>query len=486
MQCMSDAAKQTPIASRTVVIALVVAIAQFMQMLDSAVISVALPPMARDFHVSPVVVGFGITVYVLAAAIVIPASAWLADRLGARTLFVGALAGFAVTSALCGLSTQLWEFIGARALQGIAGALMAPVGQMILMRSVERSQLLRVINLTSAPMLVAPVIGPPLGGLLATWFGWPWIFYINLPASVLAIVLALRFLPNPRGERRRFDGTGFVLNAAALAPLLWGLSAVGGGRVAWQIAVAAIVTGLVIGVAALRHARNAPHPLLSLTALRHRSFRLTTGSSAFLIRLPITTLIFVLPILLQTGFGMSPFLAGLLFLGHSGGDLSMKLFTTRLFRQLGYRTILLVCVVGMSASIAASALFTRSTPLALIATILFVSGSFRSFVMTGLTTLAFSEVEKSEMPSATTLSQVSMQLATAMGVSMSGVLFEISRTLRGGVSGPPTAGDCRIALVVMAVAALAAVPMFLQLPHDAGSVLSGHRGRRPIGPAAEE
>jgi hypothetical protein len=122
----------------------------------------------------------------------------------------------------------------------------------------------------------------------------------------------------------------------------------------------------------------------------------------------------------------------------------------------------------------------------LIATILFVSGSFRSFVMTGLTTLAFSEVEKSEMPSATTLSQVSMQLATAMGVSMSGVLFEISRTLRGGVSGPPTAGDCRIALVVMAVAALAAVPMFLQLPHDAGSVLSGHRGRRPIGPAAEE
>lgn len=467
----------TPIARRTIAIAFVVALAQFLQMLDGAVISIALPPMARDFGVSPVSVGFGITVYVLAASIVIPTAAWLADRLGARTLFVGALAGFAASSVLCGLSHTLWQFVAARAMQGIAGALMAPVGQMILLRSVERSQLLRVMNVTSAPMLVAPVIGPPLGGLLTTWFGWQWIFYINLPASLLAIMLGLRWLPNPTGERRPFDVTGFVLNAAALAPLLWGLSELGGRTVDWRIALAAVAAGLAIGFLALRHARSAPHPLLSLAPLRHRTFRLTSGSSTIFIRQPITTLLFVLPILLQTGFGMTPFLAGLLFVGHSGGDLAMKAFTTRLFRRFGYRTMLLTCVTGMAAAIGATALFTRATPLALIALVLFAAGCFRSFTMTGLSTLGFSDLEKVELPSATTLNQVVMQLSTALGVSLASLLFAAAHWLRAAPPGQPSAADCSLALGTMAAMALIAIPIVSRLPRDAGAALSGHRIR---------
>jgi EmrB/QacA subfamily drug resistance transporter len=473
----SDGVTQAPIDRRTIFIAFVVALAQFMQMLDSVVISIALPPMARDFHVSPVAVGFGITVYVLATSIVLPTSAWLADRLGARNLFVGALAAFAATSALCGFSHSLWQFIGARALQGAAGALMGPVGQMILLRSVERQQLLKVMTLTSAPTLVAPVIGPPLGGFLATWFGWPWIFYINLPASILAIVLALRWLPNPRGDRRSFDTVGFLLNAGALTPLLWGLGQLAGDKVPRAVSLGAVLTGLAVGALALRHAGRAPHPLLSLGPLRHRTFRLTSGSSTGFIRLPITALIFVLPILLQQGFGMTPFLSGVLFLGHSGGDLSMKLFTTKVFRLAGYRTTLLVSCVGMAVAIAASALFARTTPLPLIALVLFIAGCFRSFTMTGLSTLAFSDVERNEMPNATTLNQVVMQLTTALGVSFSSLLFDLGRTLRGAPASAPTVADCRLALVVMAAMALGAVPMFLQLPHDAGSELSGHRPR---------
>lgn len=471
---------------RTITIALVVALAQFMQMLDGAVISIALPPMARDFHVSPAAVGFGITIYVLSASIIIPASAWVADRIGARLLFVMALGAFAVTSVLCGQCVTLWQFIVARALQGIAGALMAPVGQMILLRSLERPQLLRVMNLSSAPALIAPLIGPPLGGLLTTWFGWPWIFYINLPAAVLAIVLALRWFPRIEGSRRPFDLTGFLLNASALAPLLWGLDEVGGTTVPRALSIGAIGGGLAVGTLALRHLRRSAHPLLSLAPFRHPTFRLTSGSSTILIRLPITALMFVLPILLQAGFGMTAFLSGLLFLGYSAGELSVKLVTTRAFRRFGYRTVLLTATTGLGISIVASALFVQSTPLLLIAVILFASGCCRSFVMTGLSTLTFSDVERSEMPSATTLNQVVMQLATALGISLSSMLFDFSRFLRGVSPGDPSPADCRFTLAVMGAMAFIAVPMLRRLPPDAGSILSGHGRASRMETAIEE
>ena len=462
-----------PIPRRTITIALVVALAQFMQMLDSSVINIAVPRMASDFHVSPVAVGLGITVYVLSASIIIPASVWLADWAGAKTLFILALATFAFASALCGLSATLPQFIAARALQGIAGALMAPVGQMILLASVERAQLLRVMTITSASMLVAPVIGPPLGGLLTTWLSWPWIFYINLPVAAIAITMALRWFPHFEQKRRRpFDALGFFLNAAALAPLLWGLQELGGTST--LRAVGAILAGLTAGLFALRHLRRAPHPLLSLAPLRHATFRLTTGSSAILIRLPITALIFILPIMLQAGFGMSAFLSGSLFLGHSGGDLTMKLFTTRIFRRFGFRTVLITATIGMAFSISAAASFTATTPYLLIGAVLLLSGCFRSFVMTGLTTLAFSDVERAEMPSATTLAQVVVQLTTALSISLSSLVLGLSRLVRNGAPNGTAPADCRAALIAMATLAFLAVPLLRRLPHDAGAEMSGH------------
>lgn len=460
---------------RTITVAAVVALAQFMQVLDSAVISIALPPMARDFHVSPVAVGFGITVYVLTASIVIPASAWLADRIGARKLFVLALGAFTLSSLFCGLSGNLPEFIAARALQGIAGALMAPVGQLILLRSVDRSQLLRIMNLSFAPMLLAPVIGPPLGGFLATWLGWPSIFYINVPVGLVVMLLAQRWFPDLKGERRPFDVAGLALNALALTPLLWGLGELGSPGASRIVPAAAVAAGLGFGALALQHARRAAHPLLSLTPLRHPSFRATSGSGTILARLPITATMFVIPLLLQSGFGFSAFLAGLLFLGHGGGDLAMKPFMTATFRRFGYRSVLLVSTAAMSAAIAAAAFFTATTPLYLIAAALFVSGAFRSFVMTGISTLSFAEVEPHEMPSATTLNQVIMQLATALGVSISSVLIEASNQLLGAGSSAPSVGACRVALAVMAAMGAPAMLLFLRLPRHAGAELSGHR-----------
>jgi EmrB/QacA subfamily drug resistance transporter len=459
------------ITRRTWGIASVVALTAFMQMLDTSVIAIALPPMARDFGVSPVSVGFGITIYVLAASIVIPTSAWLASRIGARRLFVIAVAGFTLSSLLCGLSSELWQFIAARALQGVCGALMAPVGQMILLRSVERSQLLAVFSFTSAPMLVAPVIGPPLGGFLATWVGWEWIFYINLPAGAAVILLALRLLPNPTPEQRPFDVVGLILNAAALTPLLWGLGELGGTGPGRTMAAAAVVLGLIVGVFAVRHAQRAPHPLLSLSPLRHQTFRAGSGAPAFVLRMVGMAQVFVLPILLQTGFGMTAFLAGVLFLGHSLADLAMKLFTTRAFNRVSYRSMLILTTVAMAAGIAATVLFTAKTPLLLIAAALGVSGAARSFLMTGIGTLSFADVGPEELPAATTLTQVTNQTATALGVTLTSLVIEVSPRLLGQPA-DATAISCRIALGLLAAAALCALPAFFALPKDAGAQLA--------------
>jgi EmrB/QacA subfamily drug resistance transporter len=461
------------ITRRTWGIASVVALALFMQMLDGAVIAIALPQMARDFGVSPVAVGFGMTVYVLAASIVIPTSAWLASRLGARLLFVLAVLGFTISSLLCGLSQELWQFIAARVLQGVSGALMAPVGQMILLRSVERTQLLAVFSFTSAPMLVAPVVGPPLGGFLATQVGWEWIFYINIPAGLAVLLLALRFLPSPTSERRPFDAVGLILNAAALTPLLWGLSELGSPGASRPISGAAVVVGVIMGWLAIRHARRAEHPLLSLEPMRHATFRLTQGLSAILVRVPIMAQIFVLPILLQVGFGMSAFLAGILFLGHTGADLLMKLFTTPVYRRVGYRPMLLWTLTIMAAAMGAAALFTQATPLPLIAGVLAISGAARSFLMTGMTSLAFAEVTPEEMPNASTLNQVMAQISVAIGVTVCSLLLEIVPDLTGAAEHGTTAQACRITLAVTGALSLPALLFFARLRKDAGAELAG-------------
>lgn len=461
---------------RVILIVLIIAVAAFMQMLDGAILSTAIPQMARSFAISPVALGIGITAYVMANAILLPAAGWLADRIGARRLFVGAIIAFTIASVLCGMSTTLPQFVAARIVQGLGGAMMTPVGSIILMRIIPRRDLLRMMNIFSAPMLIAPVLGPPIGGLITTWFGWSWIFYLNVPVGLLGAALTLRFVPGQPRLKRPFDGGGFLLNGVALGALIYGFGELGGG-LPHAVAAAFIALGIGCGLIAIRHSRRHDHPLLSLVPVRYSTYTLTTVFALPFIRLPVVALPFALPIMLQVGFGLTAFASGMLFLAHTLGDLAMKLIIGRAFARFGYRSAMMANVVGFAATIAACALFTRQTPFATMAALLFAAGCFRSFLGSGMGTLSYAEVPPEEMTHATTLNQVVMQLAQAIGVSLTVIAIDLATALRGGAV--VDAGDCRVALVVVAIVSLLALVPLWKLAPDAGAELSGHKRSSP-------
>jgi EmrB/QacA subfamily drug resistance transporter len=465
--------------SGSVATALVVATAAFLQLLDSSIIGTALPQMASTFGVGPVEVGLGIIAYVLAASILIPAAAWIADRFEARRIFVLAMLGFTATSFLCGMCTSLPAFVAARALQGAAGALMAAIGQLILVRSVDRSSLLRLMNISSIPMLVAPVLGPPIGGLLTELFGWPWIFFINLPIGLAAAGLALRFIKPLPVVRRPFDLLGFALNAGTLSLLVIGLERLTGTG-ARALAVAILAAGLALGWLAVRHLRRHPHPIMSLAPLDYPTFRIAVATALPLMRLPIGALLFVLPIQLQIGLGMSAFLSGIALLSHAAGDLMMKPLMTRTFRRFGYRTVLLASTVTMAVSIGACGLFTASTPFATILVVAYVAGAGRSFVMTGLSSLAYDEIPETQTPSAVLLNQIVLQVGAALSVALATIVFEISAAVGRHPSGQIGVDDCRNVLLVLALIGTLAVPALLRLRRDAGDRLSGRSPAVPL------
>lgn len=457
-----------------ILIVLIVAVGAFMQMLDASVLAVALPAMARDFGVPAVSIGLGITIYVLAAAIMLPMSSWLADRFGPRRVLLISLCAFSLASVLCGLSRSLDHFVAARFVQGLAGAPLGPVGSIILMNAIDRRDLIKMMNIFSAPMLIAPVIGPPLGGLLTTSLGWPWIFYVNLPIGLAGALLgAVFFIEQPRIQRR-FDARGGILNTLACAASIYGLERLANAGLDAPEALPLLLLGLLAGVAAVRHARRADAPLLSLSPLRYRTFLLTTLAAMPFMRLSTVALPFLIPLLLQMGFGLSALQSGLLFLGYTSGDLVMKLLTTRVFRRHGYRHTMQGAIVGTAFSVAVCALFTSGTPYWAMMATLFVGGCFRSFLMTAIGTLSYAEIPAGEMSAATTLNQVVMQMVQAVGVSVVVALLNLSMMLRGADASGMGQADCRLALCAVALLTLGGLLPVHRLERDAGRELSGH------------
>ena len=401
--------------SRAVLIALVVAAAFFMENLDGTVIATALPQMARSFGTTAVDLSVGMTAYLLALSVFIPASGWVADRLGARSVFGGAIAVFTVASVLCSLSQGLWSFTAARVLQGMGGAMMVPVGRLVVLRTTEKRDLMRAMAYITWPGLVAPILGPPVGGFFTTYATWRWIFLLNVPLGLLGLGLVAALFPNVRGaERRRFDGRGFVLSGIALPCLMYGLEAVGqpGGRPV--VVVGVLLAGAGFGTLAVRHMRRAAQPLIALGALRVPSFAVTVwGGSVF--RMTIGSIPFLVPLLLQVGFGMSAFAAGVLVLAGAAGNLGMKVVTTPILRRFGFRSVLVVNGMLVAGSIAACAALSPGTPGWVIVGVLFVGGLCRSMQFTCLNTLQFADIPAAEMSGASTFSSMVQQMAMGLG-----------------------------------------------------------------------
>lgn len=458
--------------------ALLVAGAFFMEFLDGTVIATALPDMAKDFGVAAVDLNIGISAYLITLAVLIPASGWIADRFGARRVFTLALAIFTLASVFCGLSTSVDTFVAMRILQGMGGALMVPVGRLAVLRTTPKHQLIKAIATLTWPALVAPIIGPPLGGFITSYASWHWIFFINVPLGLaaMALSLSLRIIPDIREEERRpFDLPGFLATSVAMVSLVSAMEILGDNRPeGWQT-LALLGLGIGCMLFSLRHFRRAAWPMVRLDALRVPTFRVTMyGGSLF--RASISAVPFLLPLLFQVGFGMDPFHSGLLVLAVFVGNFTIKPATTPLIRWLGFRRLLLINGALNVLSLLACAFLTPQTPVWLILLILFLGGVFRSIQFTGISTLAFADVPSPQMSYANTLFSTASQLAVGLGITLGAIGIRIGEKLSEWLSLSTLPGiSFRLSFVFIALICLVGMVDSLKLTADAGSSVSNKK-----------
>lgn len=456
--------------------ALLVAGAFFMEFIDGTVIATALPDMAKSFGVQAVDLNIGISAYLITLAVLIPASGWIADRFGARKIFTLALAIFTLASVLCGFSTTLESFLAMRILQGVGGALMVPVGRLAVLRITPKHQLITAIATLTWPALVAPIIGPPLGGFITSYANWRWIFFINVPLGLLAIALALRFIPNIRDDDRRpFDLPGFLATAIAMVSLVYAMELLGSQHPESGLTIALLALGVGTFAFSLRHFRRAAWPMIRLDAMQVPTFRVTMyGGSLF--RASISAVPFLLPLMFQVGFGMNAFQAGSLVLTVFVGNLTIKPATTPLIRWLGFKKLLLINGALNVLALVACALITPGTPVWLILLVLYLGGVFRSIQFTGISTLAFADVPSAQMSYANTLFSTATQLAVGLGISLGAIGIRIGANVSEWLGMSTIPGiSFRLAFVVIALICLIGMVDTLRLVKDAGSAVSARK-----------
>ena len=456
--------------------ALLVAGAFFMEFLDGTVIATALPDMAKSFGVQAVDLNIGISAYLITLAVLIPASGWIADRFGARKVFTLALAIFTLASVLCGLATSVDQFVAMRVLQGMGGALMVPVGRLAVLRTTPKHLLITAIATLTWPALVAPIIGPPLGGFITSYANWRWIFFINVPLGLIAIVLALRIIPDISEETRRpFDTPGFIATSVAMVSLVCAMERMGAQQMNTTLTLALVATGMVTLIYALRHFRRARWPMIRLDALQVPTFRVTMyGGSLF--RASISAVPFLLPLLFQVGFGMDAFHSGLLVLAVFVGNLTIKPATTPLVRGLGFKKLLLINGALNVLALLACAFLTPQTPVWVIMLVLYLGGVFRSIQFTAISTLAFADVPSPQMSYANTLFSTATQLAVGLGITLGAIGIRIGELCSEmlGIEALPGI-SFRLAFVAIALVCLLGMFDTLRLVKDAGSAVSSKR-----------
>ena len=456
------------------VVAMIVASAIIMQQIDSTVITTALPQMAVSLDTNPVRLSVAVTAYLLSLAVFVPVSGWASDRFGGRTIFRAAIALFTLGSILCGLSGNVVELTAARVLQGLGGAMMVPVGRLVLFRSVEKAALIGTMAYLQVPAQLGPVLGPPIGGFITTYFSWRWIFLINVPLGLLGIVLVTLFFDNPKEETRRpLDWIGFVLTGASLFCVMYGIEALGRGRSELAPAIALLLLGVALGALALRHLRHTPHPLLDLSVFRIQTFRASIGGGSFF-RAGAGSLVFLLPLLLQVVFGLSAFASGTITFATAVGSMSMKATARPIIRRFGFRTVILVNSVISAATIAMCALFTAATPVPVIFALLLVAGFFQSLQFTATQAMTYADVAHPQMSTATSIASMSQQLSRGFGIAVVAVLLHLSLAWRGATA--LGTADFTVAFTGAALLALVCFGFGLTLRPDAAAEVSGHRG----------
>ncbi|WP_437882067.1 MFS transporter [Pseudomonas sp. LRF_L74] len=449
---------------------MIIGCALFMELLDSTAVLTALAQIAGDFGESSVHMNLVVTLYLLAVAMFIPISGWLAERLGPRRVFIAAIALFILSSLACAASTSLLQLSLARFCQGTAGAMMVPVGQVILLRWTSKAQLMRAMAFLTMPALIGPVVGPPLGGLLVTWLSWHWIFLINLPIGLLGILLVLRHIPDYPGHRQQpLDLAGFLFSSIALASLMLAFESLGHGSLGWTWSCALLGNGLLFGLLYTRHARHKALPLLDFSLLKIPTFGIVLWGGV-LFRLGSAALPFLLVLLFQVGYGLSALQAGLLTFAGGVGALMIKFISVRLVRRFGFRRILLHNSLLATASIAICALLDpQRAPLAVLL-VLFAGGLSRSLQMSTIGALTYADISASRAGQASTLSAMSVQLSLSMAVCVAAMLLGLIQRINGHVT--PGIDDIGLTIALTSLLCLASGLVFRRLTETAGIAVS--------------
>jgi EmrB/QacA subfamily drug resistance transporter len=454
-----------------VVTPLIVATALFMENLDGTVLATALPAMAADLHEDPVALKLALTAYLLSLAVFIPLSGWAADKFGARRVFRAAIAVFTVGSILCGFSHSLAAIVASRIVQGLGGAMMVPVGRLVLLRTAPRHELVRALAWLTIPALIGPLIGPPLGGFFATYFNWRYIFWINVPIGLLGIALTTRFIPNLREEIvPPLDVKGAALSGAGLSLIVFGFTILGRGFAPWPVVGGIICLGAVALLAYFAHSQRVDHPIIDLALLRIPTFRAAIYGG-FLFRIGLGAVPFLLPLLLQVGFNLSAYESGLLTFVAAAGAMVMKTTAQPILKRFGFRRVLIANAAISSAFLLVNAYFTQATPHWIIMAVLLVGGFFRSLEFTALNAICYADIPQVSMSNATSFAAVGQQLSLSAGVAIGAAALEAVRALHGG--GALRAEDFTPAFYLVAAISALSITPFLRLAPNAGDELTG-------------
>ena len=458
---------------RSRAVPLVVASAMFMEQLDGTVLATALPSMAHSFGVDPARMSIALTSYLVSLAVFIPASGRIADRLGSRTVLAAAIALFTFGSVLCGLAGTLPVLVASRLLQGLGGAMMVPVGRLVLLQTTPKSELISVMNWLLVPATIGPLLGPPVGGFLVTALSWRWIFYINVPIGAAGFVFAARIIPQIRAERRTaFDLVGMVLVGVAMSGLIFGLELISRRALSPLASVAVLAVAAIAGLLYAWHARHVTDPILDFRLMRIATFRISVLAGAAT-RIAVGATPFLLPLTLQIGLGMSAAGAGATTFVTSVGGLTMRGVSRRLLRRFGYRTVMLWNGAASGLFAFACATFRPGSSHVLIGAVLFLGGFFNALQFTSYNTIAYADVPPARMSNATSLYSTLQQVTLTLGICVAAASLAVSSLLRRHAV--PALDDFSTAFVTVGAIALLAPVLSAAFPSNAGAELSGHR-----------
>lgn len=458
-----------------------VAMAFFMESLDTTILNTAVPAIAQALGVVPLSMKSVLASYTLSLAVFIPISGWVADRFGTRHVFSSAIGIFTLGSFLCGISSNIHLLVACRILQGCGGAMMVPVGRLTLVRTFAKSELVRAMTFVTIPALIGPMLGPFLGGLIVGYFHWRIIFFVNIPIGILGLYLVYKHLPDFREEKTPpLDFVGLVLFGSGIALLSYVLEVFGEHTLSDREIAGLLAISLLLISAYGWYAVHTEHPLLRMTLLRIRTFRAAV-IGGFVTRIGIGGIPFLFPLLYQVGLGFTPIQSGLMMMPQAVAAITLKLSVTGILTRLGYRFILISNTVILGLLIMLFATIGPNTPIWIIVAEAFVYGFFASLQYSSMNTLVFADATEEEASSASTIASTLQQMSISFGVASASLATAFFIPDRFRSSAPVMIHGIHRAFLVLGGMTVLSSLVFQQLKRGDGAAVAGRKGALPAG-----